>query len=110
MSLPMNTANSSQLVLDIRLQFKEKLRRYVDGLPFLDQSENLSKEPWILRAAGGFGDVYEAYLFVNGNKIKIALKQMRSSLCSDADFAKVRRGTAFTRSPSNRFFSLSPER
>ena len=90
MSPQTSTANRSQEVTDIRYKFRAKLQQELQRLAHLDQTENCpSYSTWILRAGGGFGDVYEAYLSINGRKVKVALKQMRSYLLTNGEFAKV---------------------
>ena len=80
-----------QAISDIRLKFQERLRQLLEGLAHLDQTGKCSQyETWILKATGGFGDVYKGCLNMNGEEIKVALKLMRSSLCANGEFAKVR--------------------
>ena len=75
---------------DIRHQFQEKLRLLLENLAHLDQTGKCSvRQSWIYKAEGGFGEVYEGYLYVDEIAIKIALKEMRSSLCTNGNFAKV---------------------
>ena len=80
-----------QAISDIRLKFQERLRQLLEGLAPLDQTGKCSQyETWILKATGGFGDVYEGSLDIDGEEIRVALKLMRSSLCANGKFAKVR--------------------
>ena len=89
MSSAVDTVDGLSVADDVRYQFREKLRRLLENLAHLDQSGRCSAdEPWIFKAAGGFGEVYEAYLVIDGKKVRVALKQMRSYLCTNGDFAK----------------------
>lgn len=72
-----------------RRHWRERFQSFLQDYPHLDHTEKECTNI-LLKDGGGFGDIYEAYLQVNGRKIKVALKQVRSYMLKDENFVKVR--------------------
>lgn len=81
-----NPAGSSSN--DLRFRFQRKLQDLLESHPHFNHSDCRCTDK-ILRAAGGSGDVYEAKLWMGETPVKVALKQMRSYMLMDDNFAKV---------------------
>lgn len=69
-------------------QWQERFQSLLQDYPHLDHSEKDCTDI-VLKDGGGFGDVYEAFLWINGRKVKVALKQMRSYMLRDESFVRV---------------------
>lgn len=68
--------------------WQERFQSLLQDYPHLDHSEKECTDV-VLKDGGGFGDIYEAFLWINGRKVKVALKQMRSYMLRDESFVRV---------------------
>lgn len=73
---------------DLRSQFQKKLQQLLESHSHLNHSDR-RRTNVALKDGGGSGDVYEAYLWIGENRVKVALKQIRSYMLKDKNFAKV---------------------
>ena len=101
------TFNGVRVPSDKEHNNREKLHELLQSHAWSGQSDECSDYE-SRQAVGGFDDIYRTHLYVYGERIRVALNQMRPSSCANEGFAKARYSKSFAGRPpsdSSRFLA-----